>query len=150
MTIFFWWSGGGIFLPTGSAIVFDRDFGHLWQRKAVLYSSFFPLSLSLLSSLSSYVAGFFSPLSSVFVTPRELSLACGMVCYVICTPQDLSFSGGAVLGLVRCPWRSLGAGVDGRGFISAPGQITSTIFRWRLLVFFFFLLGYVALVPCHL
>jgi len=26
----FWWSGGGIFLPTGNAIAFDRDFWHFW------------------------------------------------------------------------------------------------------------------------
>ena len=29
-----WWSGGGVFLPTGSAIAFDRGFGHFGRRKA--------------------------------------------------------------------------------------------------------------------
>ena len=33
-TILFWRSGGGVFLPVGSAIIFDRGFGHLWRRKA--------------------------------------------------------------------------------------------------------------------
>ena len=35
----FWWSGDGVFLPAGSAIAFDRDFWHFWQRSH-FYSSF--------------------------------------------------------------------------------------------------------------
>ena len=80
----FWWSGGGVFLPTGSAITFDRDFGHFWKRKgAALLLLFFPLLSSFSSFLSFSVTGGNSPLSSEAVAPRELSLAHGMFCCVI-------------------------------------------------------------------
>ena len=77
------------------------------------------------------------PFISGVAAPQELSLARGIVLLCIFSPQDFSSSVGAVLVMGMLPAvfiRRLF--ICGRGFIGAPGRITSTMFWWWLLVFF--------------